>query len=110
MSNQENCVPVTRLSLKRAALSMVTPEPASKKRVVLGEIPNNSNLVFQNEDLLCREFEVPKSLREKKRKRVVKQDVGVVDVDEKLDDPQMCSAYVSDIYHYLHQMEVSFFL
>ncbi|KAL8130938.1 G2/mitotic-specific cyclin C13-1-like [Apium graveolens] len=102
MSSQENCVPMTRSSLKRAALSMTTPEPATKKRVVLGEISNNSN-VFENEDLLCNEFEVPKRL--KKRKRVVKEDV-TVDVGEKFDDPQMCCAYVSDIYEYLHQMEM----
>lgn len=105
MSSQENCVPVTRSSLKRAALSMITPEPATKKRVVLGEISNNSS-VFENEDLLCREFEVPKC--SKKRKRGVKEDVSV-DVGEKFDDPQMCCAYVSDIYEYLQQMEVRFF-
>lgn len=83
---------------------MVTPEPATKKRVALGEISNNSNL-FENEDLLCREFEAPKCL--KKRKRAVKEEDVGVDVGEKFDDPQMCCAYVSDIYEYLHQMEVN---
>lgn len=85
---------------------MTTPEPATKKRVVLGEISNNSK-VFENEDLLCREFEVDKC--SKKRKRGVKEDV-CVDVGEKFDDPQMCCAYVSDIYEYLQQMEVRFFV
>ncbi|WOG98970.1 hypothetical protein DCAR_0418316 [Daucus carota subsp. sativus] len=105
MSSQENCVPLTRSSLKRAAPSMTTPEPAYKRRVVLGEILNNSSAVSGNEDLLCREFEVPKFVAQKKRKRGAKEDVGV-DFGEKFDDPQMCSAYVSDVYEYLKQMEM----
>lgn len=83
MAGQANCIRVTRLGSKRVAASLGVPEsqPWSKKRVVFGEI--------------------------KKCLRREDDDKGV-DVSGKSDDPQMCSAYVDDICHYLHQMEVNF--
>ncbi|XP_009627918.1 putative cyclin-A3-1 [Nicotiana tomentosiformis] len=110
MADQENCVRVTRLAKKRAAEAMVQHlQQPNKKRVVLGEIRNLSNQIqmFDSEPLK------PKCNKQT-TKRKVKRSVSVKerefreeDVDSKLDDdPQMCSAYVSDIYEYLHQMEI----
>ena len=51
------------------------------------------------------------ALEEKKEKFVVVvvEEDGAIDIDAKSDDPQMCRDYVSDIYQYLHKMEVGYF-
>jgi len=102
MADQENVVRVTRLAKKRAAETMVQHlQQPNKKRVVLSEIQDLSNVgINQIEDKVF----VSEPLRPK-CKQIIKRKVKSSD-----DDPQMCSAYVSDIYDYLHQMEVSAFL
>ncbi|KAJ8538130.1 hypothetical protein K7X08_014670 [Anisodus acutangulus] len=76
---------VTRLAKKRAMASQQWP---SKKRLVLGDISNVGS----------------------KFKRKVKRAVTIKTVEEdkewNVDDPHMCNAYVSDIYHYLRKMEI----
>ncbi|CAN4115143.1 unnamed protein product [Withania somnifera] len=68
----------------------------NKKRVVLGEIQDLSNVGFNQIE------EKPKCNQTTKRK--VKRSVSEkAKVD---DDPQMCSAYASDIYDYLRQLEI----
>lgn len=101
MADQENFVRVTRLAKKRAAEAMVQHlQQPNKKRVVLSEIQDLSNVgINQIEDKVF----VSEPLRPK-CKQITKRKV------KSSDDPQMCSAYVSDIYDYLHQMEVSAFL
>ncbi|KAK6773129.1 hypothetical protein RDI58_028367 [Solanum bulbocastanum] len=96
MADQENFVRVTRLAKKRAAEAMVQQlQQPNKKRVVLSEIQDLSNVgINQIEDKVF----VTKPLRPK-CKQITKGKV------KRSDDPQMCSAYVSDIYDYLHQME-----
>ncbi|KAJ8541164.1 hypothetical protein K7X08_001980 [Anisodus acutangulus] len=97
MADKENCNTgrVTRLAKKRAAEAMATQQRPSKKRVVLGEIQNFPNVG-------------PKSRQQTKRKvkrAVTSKTDKELNVDD-VDDPQMCSAYVSDIYDYLRKMEI----
>lgn len=119
MADQENCVRVTRAAKKRAAAVNAEDQPANKKRVVLGELSNLSNVVVSVNPSLKPESQKPKGKSKTKVKRALvptkeetkttkKEDVEPdVDIDEKSDDPQMCGPYVSDIYEYLHKMEVS---
>ena len=102
MADQENFVRVTRLAKKRAAEAMVQQlQQPNKKRVVLTEIQDLCNVgINQIEDKVF----VSEPLRPK-CKHIIKRKLKISD-----DDPQMCTAYVSDIYDYLHQMEVSAFL
>ncbi|KAJ4701673.1 Cyclin [Melia azedarach] len=118
MADQENCVRVTRAAKKRAAAVNAEDQPANKKRVVLGELSNLSNVVVSVNPSLKPESQKPKGKSKTKVKRALvptkeetkttkKEDVEPdVDIDEKSDDPQMCGPYVSDIYEYLHKMEV----
>ena len=112
MADQENCVRLTRMAKKRAAEAIAaTVMPKKKKRVVLGELSNNlSNVVGSDQNLLLGSLEIEKgkcrSKKKKLKKAVVKNFEDDVE-DLKSDDPQLCSAYVSQIYDYLRQMEVS---
>ncbi|CAM8885596.1 unnamed protein product [Rhodiola kirilowii] len=91
MESIRDCVRVTRGMRKRAATNSFAEQPDAKKRVVLGELSN---------------FEV--ECGSEKRNCVGNRNRTVVvedDIDAKSDDPQMCPAYVADIYKYLHEME-----
>ncbi|KAI3460182.1 hypothetical protein Pfo_016845 [Paulownia fortunei] len=120
MADQENSMRFTRLAArKRAATEAMGAEQNKKKRVVLGEIQNvlSSQDVCLSKNLkLGVENEKQKS---KPKRNVKKGKVGAketksskgendpgIDLDAKCDDPQMCGAYVSDIYEYLHNMEM----
>ncbi|XP_049355265.1 putative cyclin-A3-1 isoform X1 [Solanum verrucosum] len=98
MADQENFVRVTRLAKKRAAEAMVQHlQQPNKKRVVLGEIQDLSN-----EGII----KSRKTIKRKVKRSVTEKDKEF-DVDVNLDDdPQMCGAYASDIYDYLHQLEI----
>ncbi|XP_076920088.1 G2/mitotic-specific cyclin C13-1-like [Bidens hawaiensis] len=109
MADQENknmnmniSVRVTRLAKKRAMEATGTHyQPANKKRVVLGDLSNN---VASSEN--------PKKVK----KDVIVKPAAVEKEDERVGekigdaltsvDPQMCEAYVSDIFDYLHNMEM----
>ncbi|CAK9139462.1 unnamed protein product [Ilex paraguariensis] len=114
MANQENCARVTRLSKKRAAEAEALGEsqqpPANKKRVVLGEIKNLSNVVANQVHKLGSEPPKPRCKSKNKFKKAVTTTTVTEKIDEEInvksDDPQMCAAYVSDIYEYLHNMEM----
>lgn len=120
MADQENCTRVTRLATKkRAAAEAMAAEQNKKKRVVLGEIQNvvpSLDVGLSKKQKLGGENEKQKGKpkRNVKKGRVaaketksskVESDPGI-DVDAKCDDPQMCGAYASDIYEYLHNVEV----
>lgn len=111
---------VTRLAKKRAAEAMSTAgvgieqQRPSKKRVVLGELKSISTNVSSNQrkDSLS-EPQKQKKIRSRRKvkeslQETVKkpEDVGI-DVNADSNDPQMCTDYVSEIYEYLHKMEVS---
>lgn len=107
MADQENCARVTRLAAKKRAAEQ-TLQQSKNKRVVLGEIQN----VLTSENLGLdgnwsgAEKKKSRARRNVKREECVKEDKGFdVNVEAKSDDPQMCGAYVSDIYEYLHKME-----
>lgn len=112
MADQENCARVTRLAAKKRAAEQ-TLQQSKNKRVVLGEIQN----VLTSENLGLdgnwsgAEKKKSRAKRNVKREECVKEDKGFdVNVEAKPDDPQMCGAYVSDIYEYLHKMEVNLIL
>ncbi|CAI9763031.1 unnamed protein product [Fraxinus pennsylvanica] len=128
MADQENCARVTRLATKkRAAAEAMTSQQQQnkKKRVVLGEIQNfvapleasnkNSKQNLENQKQKKKPNRKVKkpveiadvSVEEEREKKSVEgeDDVGI-DVNAKSDDPQMCAAYVSGIYEYLHKMEM----
>ena len=120
MADQENCVRVTRAAAKKRAADSagITDERVTnKKRVVLGELSNLSNVVVSVNKVQGTETQKqqPKG-KVKTKTRVVKpalkekkdeaEDEKTVIIDAKSDDSQMCGHYISDIYEYLHQMEV----
>ncbi|XP_011029106.1 PREDICTED: putative cyclin-A3-1 [Populus euphratica] len=105
ISEKENCVRITRAAKKRAAaLASAEDRPLNKKRVVLGELPSLSNTTV-SVNKVHKQKAKTKSITSKgtltKKEGVLKEDV-----DGKPEDPQMCAPYASDIYEYLHKMEV----
>ncbi|KFK31755.1 hypothetical protein AALP_AA6G155000 [Arabis alpina] len=99
----ENIVRITRAAAKRKASMAMTIDDdrvSKKKRVVLGELPNMSNLSFPEKplNLMTRRCVVPMQ-----QKKVV-LDLNL-DIDTRSNDPQMCGPYVSSIFDYLRQME-----
>ncbi|KAH6788573.1 Cyclin A3 [Perilla frutescens var. frutescens] len=112
MADQENSMRVTRLAArKRAAEEPMVAEKSKKKRVVLGEIQN----VLPSRDQKIRV--VNEKQKSKPQRNVKKGEIGgdkepkistdpAIDLNGDSDDPQMCGAYASDIYEYLHNMEM----
>ncbi|CAN1274294.1 Putative cyclin-A3-1 [Linum perenne] len=103
MADQENCSRLTRAARKRAAAAMTPADEQKRNRVVLGELPQLSNVGPISVDLTS-------GGRPDKRKAKAKLipptvDAGSEDRDGLTDDPQMCTPYVSDIYEYLHKLE-----
>ncbi|KAL0352094.1 UNVERIFIED_CONTAM: putative cyclin-A3-1 [Sesamum calycinum] len=123
MANQENCMRVTRLATKKRAaeeaMQQLQPQQNKKKRVALGEIQNvlpsgnvgldkNQKLGFENEK---QKLKPKRNVRKGKvsvkvTKNTKEEKDSGIDLGVKSDDPQMCGAYVSDIYEYLHNMEM----
>ncbi|XP_007018576.2 PREDICTED: putative cyclin-A3-1 isoform X2 [Theobroma cacao] len=119
MADQENCARVTRAAAKKRAAEaagIMEERVTNKKRVVLGELSNLSNVLSVNKALGKENRKQQPKVKGKAKTRVAKpalkekkeeaQDEKDVDIDAKSDNPQMCAHYVSDIYEYLHQMEV----
>lgn len=114
MADQENSVRVTRAAAKkRAASGSASEQPAKKKRVVLGELPTNTNVVVSVNPSLKAESRKAKAkakkalLTEKTKAKTKATEDADIDIDARSDDPQICGAYVTDIYQYLHSMEVN---
>ncbi|KAL4583467.1 hypothetical protein LXL04_008040 [Taraxacum kok-saghyz] len=111
MADQEN-KRVTRMAKKRAIEAIASQlQPAKKNRVVLGELSNNA-VVSDSEATISDLVKIQKpKCRSKKGKKAVKavletQELSADKIDEKSSDPQMCEAYVADVYEYLHNMEI----
>ncbi|KAL3812337.1 hypothetical protein ACJIZ3_013605 [Penstemon smallii] len=100
MADQENCVRITRLAAKKraAASEPETMAAQKKKRVVLGDIQN----VVKNE-IEKKKIKPIRNVKKGKAK-IVKEVKKEPEIRE--DDPQMCGPYASDIYQYLHAMEM----
>lgn len=110
---------VNRAAKNRAAPAMSSEQvPATKKRAVLGELPNQSNIIRVNEPQqkasrakakvkrASTAVSLSQAVPEKREEEGKKRDPGI-DIDGKSGDPQMCEAYAADIYEYLRKMEVS---
>lgn len=119
MAEKEMCGRVTRAAKRRAAAAaLVEDQSANKKRVVLGELPNLSNVIVSADSNTGFEAQKPeritktKQLKKLNAKKTIAANVNAEDGDAKFDldatsdDPQMCGPYASDIYEYLHKMEV----
>lgn len=117
MADQESSRRLTRLAArKRAAEETMVSEKSKRKRVVLGEIQN----VLPSRDQRNRAVNEKPRIKPQRNVKRGEADTGVkeakvskvegdpaIDLDGNSDDPQMCGAYASDIYEYLHSMEVS---
>ncbi|KAG6624549.1 hypothetical protein CIPAW_16G035000 [Carya illinoinensis] len=116
MADQETSVRITRAAKKRAAAAMSDDQTYTKKRVVLGELKNVSNISAPVDTTSGAEQQKPKC-RSKSKKvknsvtvattKTTKNPVDTVatDSDGKSDDPQMCHSYGSEIYEYLRDLE-----
>ncbi|KAL3617898.1 cyclin [Castilleja foliolosa] len=102
----QDCVRATRLAVKKRAAEELQQRVNKKKRVVLSEIQNV--LGSQTQDLDENQNKIKPKRNEKKEKSDVKEGNGweINGDDENIDDPRMCEAYASDIYEYLHNMEM----
>ncbi|PIN22107.1 G2/Mitotic-specific cyclin A [Handroanthus impetiginosus] len=117
MEDQENCMRVTRLAAKkRAAAEAMASEQSERKRVVLGEIQNvvsSKDVGLSKKQKIGVDDEKQKSKPKRNVKKAKegtkslkgKSDPGI-DVSAKSGDLQMCEPYCSDIYEYLHNMEM----
>ncbi|XP_010479122.1 PREDICTED: cyclin-A3-4-like isoform X2 [Camelina sativa] len=115
MAENQNCTRMTRAAAKRKASSMAVDEnPVSKKRVVLGELPNMSNVVaVPVEPNLERETLKAKSSVNAAKKQMKKKALMVPAVvpepseviEPRSVDPQMCEPFANDICSYLREME-----
>ncbi|KAF6176247.1 hypothetical protein GIB67_023538 [Kingdonia uniflora] len=105
MGEKENCGRVTRAAKKRAAAAMASEQsPVSKKqRVVFGELTNLANVVAKR---CSSDLGGPQKPKTKSKIKVQNQQLVVFEAESNADDPQMCSPYASDIYEYLHSMEM----
>jgi cyclin A len=104
---------------KRAAATAAEDQSAHKKRVVLGELPNLSNVVVSVNPNTGVEPLKPKCKSKTRAKskglttaaaKTTKDIDTELGIDGKSDDPQLCRAYASDIYEYLRKIEVRGFL
>lgn len=97
--------------MKRSVAGADAELPAAKKkRAVLGEITNLSETISSADPI--KPGKPKPAAKTKKVKKVVSKSDSVEKphVHTTSDDPQMCGPYVSDIYEYLHKMEVIRFL
>ncbi|CAA7041630.1 unnamed protein product [Microthlaspi erraticum] len=103
--DKENFVRMTRAATKRKAsmAAIIDDERLGKKRVVLGELPNLSNISA----IPRKSGRAP--TKQQKKKVVSKAETTTkepnIDIDTRSDDPQMCAPYVTGIFEYLRQME-----
>ncbi|KAK4779100.1 hypothetical protein SAY86_006628 [Trapa natans] len=137
MTDQMRSSCATRAACKRAYTATVVDDdaPATKKRVVLGELTNLSYCTFVPP---VKPSEVRKPLNTEAKRNVKKvdnkarirsksestpsnkeeDDAGIdvradegddpcIEVRSEVDDHQMCREYVTDIYEYLKKMEVN---
>ncbi|OVA14121.1 Cyclin [Macleaya cordata] len=99
MGEPVTSVRITRASKKRAASDQSLQPPVAKKRVALGDLTNLKNVVANPKSDLGGGPEKPKS-------RLKKNEKKTVEVEANSDDPQLYAPYASDIYEYLHSMEI----
>ncbi|KAJ4881714.1 Cyclin-A3-4 [Raphanus sativus] len=102
MAENQNSTRMTRAAAKRKA-SATDENPVSKKRVVLGELPNISNVAAPLIPIQERETQKLKSTLIASKKKT--KNAPTRDFESGSSDPQMCGPYVADICAYLREME-----
>ncbi|KAK4274644.1 hypothetical protein QN277_017838 [Acacia crassicarpa] len=109
MSDQENRGRATRAAKKRAAAAIAEQfHVPTKKRVVLGELTNLSNVVVPEKPCPGEEFRKEKSSRVARKLRKVLPTIATPPSNLiSADDPQLVLPYVSDIYEYLLKLEAN---
>lgn len=95
MADQDNSTRRPQREAKKRAVAALC-EQRKRKRVALGDITND--VVSETEKLVSDSH----SHTQKKKKR----NIAKSPVPEKLEDPQLCEPYVSDIHDYLRNLEV----
>uniref|UniRef100_A0A5B7CG46 Putative G2/mitotic-specific cyclin C13-1-like n=1 Tax=Davidia involucrata TaxID=16924 RepID=A0A5B7CG46_DAVIN len=111
MGEQENCERTTHASKKRAFASVATANqtlqqlPPTKKRVVLGELTNSSNVGLTHTSGFGDTQKPKLKLKKTKKKKVQDQESVKSEIAASSDDPQKC-AYAPLIYLHLHSLEV----
>ncbi|CAH2071159.1 unnamed protein product [Thlaspi arvense] len=111
MTVKEICVRMTRAAAKRKAMA-TEEERVNKKRVVLGELPNVSNVAVSANPNQKIEISKPRKSHGAPAKQTKIAPVAlatvesVSDIDARSDDPKMCGPFVTDIYEYLRELEV----
>ncbi|KAE8100107.1 hypothetical protein FH972_018034 [Carpinus fangiana] len=106
VAEQETSVRVTRAAMKRAAAAMSDEQTPTKKRVVLGELPNLSNVVVPTANPSSGAGQKKPKCKTNAKNGTKPAGTVAANTDAKSNDPQMCEPYVSEIYEYLHKMEV----
>uniref|UniRef100_A0A6P4ATX8 B-like cyclin n=1 Tax=Ziziphus jujuba TaxID=326968 RepID=A0A6P4ATX8_ZIZJJ len=112
MDDKENSMRVSRAAKRKAAASMAESHVPTKKRAVLGELQNLSNPPShpnqnQSSGVVPQKQKCGTKTRAQKALPMTKTlTTSKQDKDTKSDDPQICGPYVSDVYAYLHQLEV----
>ncbi|KAL1534197.1 cyclin [Salvia divinorum] len=114
MADQGNTGRVTRLAArKRAAEETMVADKSKRTRVVLGDIqnvlPSRDQKIGAVNDKLKSKPRRNVKVAEAKGAKISEGEVKIdpaIDLDGESDDPQMCRAYASDIYEYLHSMEM----
>ncbi|KAG6406877.1 hypothetical protein SASPL_134490 [Salvia splendens] len=114
MADQGNTGRVTRLAArKRAAEETMVADKSKRTRVVLGDIqnvlPSRDQKIGAVNDKLKSKPRRNVRVAETKELKISEVEVKIdpsIDLIGESDDPQMCGAYVSDIYEYLHSMEM----
>ncbi|CAH8305626.1 unnamed protein product [Eruca vesicaria subsp. sativa] len=109
MAENQNSTRMTRAAAKRKGSTADENPVSKKKRVVLGELPNISNVAAP---LIPRETQKPKSTLIAPKKQTKNAPIPpvpvlpqTVDFESRSVDPQMCGPYVADICAYLREME-----
>lgn len=98
MADQDNSTRRPQREAKRRAVAALS-EHRKRKRVALGDITND--VVPETEKLVSDANS--HNHRQKKKKR----NIAGSPVPKKLEDPQLCEPYVTDIHDYLRNLEVS---
>ncbi|CAN8320794.1 unnamed protein product [Cochlearia groenlandica] len=106
MAENQICVRITRAAAKRKAMATEDDEPLTKKRIVLGELMNLSNV--QTKTLVAppknRKLAPPPPPSLAAVESISSSSFS--DIDSRSDDPKMCGPYVTDIYEYLRELEM----
>ena len=106
MAEQEQRICNTPAMKKRPRAAIVEDQPTYKKRAVLGELPNMSNIVVSMDPNT--EFKCKSKANDKNKGLATTSALTTKEIDEKLDNLQLRQAYHAfDNYEYLRKIDVN---